>query len=216
MRWRGNRRCWARRPQLQCPMRPRGVVVGGVPGKHLVQVSLAEDQRPVGTSVRSVRINRSAKQFARGHRGRIFTTSIPASARTASNAACSTAGRARPGRDVAPRRATVAATAGSPKRRIRLLGDQTPSGRGQGPRVQGASREVPGLGLFRCSGRKRGGVRCGGRAQRPHLRTGGSRTAATSTVTPPDVLGRCGRSRCWRRRCMPAPSAGLTSQFGNT
>jgi hypothetical protein len=123
------------------------------------------------------------------------------------------AGRARPSRDVAPRRATVAAIAGCPKRRDRLLGDQTPSGRGQGPRVQGASREVPGLGLFRCSGRKRGGVRCGGRARRPHLRTGGSRTAATSTVTPPDVLGRCGRSRCWRRRCMPAPSAGLTSQI---
>jgi hypothetical protein len=37
--------------------------VVGVPGKHLVQVSLAEDQHLVGTSVRSVRINRSAKQF---------------------------------------------------------------------------------------------------------------------------------------------------------
>ena len=44
----GNRRCWARRPQPQRPMRPRGVVVGGVHGKHLAQVPLAEDQHPVG------------------------------------------------------------------------------------------------------------------------------------------------------------------------
>ena len=29
-------------------MRPRGVVVGGVHGKHLAQVPLAEDQHPVG------------------------------------------------------------------------------------------------------------------------------------------------------------------------
>ena len=29
-------------------MRPRGVVVGGVPGKHPAQVPLAEDQHPVG------------------------------------------------------------------------------------------------------------------------------------------------------------------------
>ena len=48
MRWRGNRRCWARRPQLQCPMRPRGVVLVGVPGKHLVPVSLPK------ISIRSV------------------------------------------------------------------------------------------------------------------------------------------------------------------
>ena len=44
----GNRRCWARRPQLQCPMRTRGVVVGGVTGKDPVQMPLAEDQHPVG------------------------------------------------------------------------------------------------------------------------------------------------------------------------
>ena len=36
------------------------------------------------TSVRMVNTKRSAKQFARGHRGGIFTTSIPASAMTAS------------------------------------------------------------------------------------------------------------------------------------
>ena len=44
----GNRRCWARRPQLQCPMRTPGVVVGGVRDKHPVQVPLAEDQHAVG------------------------------------------------------------------------------------------------------------------------------------------------------------------------
>jgi hypothetical protein len=37
------------------------------------------------TSVRTVNTKRSAKQFARGHRGGIFTTSMPASASTASN-----------------------------------------------------------------------------------------------------------------------------------
>src|SRR5687767_363441 len=34
--------------QPQRPMRPPGVVVGGVHGKHLAQVPLAEDQHPVG------------------------------------------------------------------------------------------------------------------------------------------------------------------------
>jgi hypothetical protein len=37
------------------------------------------------TSVRTVNTKRSAKQFARGHRGGIFTTAMPASAITASN-----------------------------------------------------------------------------------------------------------------------------------
>ena len=44
----GNRRCRARRAQPKRPMRPRGVVVGGVPGKHPAQVPLPEDQHPVG------------------------------------------------------------------------------------------------------------------------------------------------------------------------
>jgi hypothetical protein len=44
----GNRRCRARRPQPQCPMRPRGLVVGGVPTNHLVQVPLAENRHTVG------------------------------------------------------------------------------------------------------------------------------------------------------------------------
>jgi hypothetical protein len=39
------------------------------------------------SSVRTVNTRRSAKQFARGHRGGILTTSIPASANTASNEA---------------------------------------------------------------------------------------------------------------------------------
>jgi len=43
----GNRRRRARRPQLQRPMRPRGVVVRDVPGKHLTEVPLSEDQHPV-------------------------------------------------------------------------------------------------------------------------------------------------------------------------
>ena len=46
-------------------------------------------------SVRTVRTKRSAKQFARGQRGGIFTTSIPASARTASNDAANCPARSR-------------------------------------------------------------------------------------------------------------------------
>jgi hypothetical protein len=44
----GSRRCWARRPQPQRPMRPSPVVVVGVHGKHLAQVPLADDQHPIG------------------------------------------------------------------------------------------------------------------------------------------------------------------------
>ena len=83
----GNRRCWARWPQLQRSMRPRGVVVRSVGGEHSTQVSFPEDHIRSVTSVRTVRTKRSAKQFARGHRGGILTTSIPASAITASNEA---------------------------------------------------------------------------------------------------------------------------------
>ena len=39
------------------------------------------------TSARTVRTKRSAKQFARGHRGGIFTIAMPASAMTASSEA---------------------------------------------------------------------------------------------------------------------------------
>jgi len=48
MNWLGNRRCRARWPQLQRPMRPRGVVVRGVHGKHSPQMPLPKDQHPVG------------------------------------------------------------------------------------------------------------------------------------------------------------------------
>ena len=54
-------------------------VVVGVHGKHLAQVSLAEDQHPVGDLVRTVNTKRSAKQFARGHRGGILACGCPKS-----------------------------------------------------------------------------------------------------------------------------------------
>ena len=47
------------------------------------------------TSVRMVRTRRSAKQFARGHRGGILTTSMPASAKAASNEAANCPARSR-------------------------------------------------------------------------------------------------------------------------
>ena len=52
--------------------------VGGLHGKHLAQVSLAEDQRSVST-------RGSASQFAAEHRGGTLSTSMPASARTEAN-----------------------------------------------------------------------------------------------------------------------------------
>ena len=56
---------------------------------------VTEDQDAM-TSVLTVRTNRSAKQFAHGHRGGICTVSIPAPAKTASND-CSTTWNARTG-----------------------------------------------------------------------------------------------------------------------
>jgi hypothetical protein len=45
---RGNkpRRTW--RAQLQCSVRPSRVVVRGIQGKHLAEMSFSEDQHPVG------------------------------------------------------------------------------------------------------------------------------------------------------------------------
>jgi hypothetical protein len=63
-------------------MRPPAVVMGGVHGKHPALLTLAEDQHPIGDLVRTVNAKRSARQFARGHRGGIFTTSMLASAMT--------------------------------------------------------------------------------------------------------------------------------------
>ena len=51
---------------------------GTVPGKYGLQVPLIEDQDPVGEFGSTVSTNRSAKQFALGHRGGIFTVPIPA------------------------------------------------------------------------------------------------------------------------------------------
>src|SRR6187551_1143757 len=47
------------------------------------------------SSLLTVKTKRSAKQFARGHRGGIFTASIPAPARTASNDAVDWPARSR-------------------------------------------------------------------------------------------------------------------------
>jgi hypothetical protein len=47
--------------------------------------SLVEDQQTIVTSVRIVKTMRSAKQFARGQRDGILTTSMPASDNTAPN-----------------------------------------------------------------------------------------------------------------------------------
>ena len=70
---------------MQRSMRPLPVVVLRVLGKDVAQVSLAEDQHPVGELCPHCQTKRSAKQFARGQRGGILTTSMPASARIASN-----------------------------------------------------------------------------------------------------------------------------------
>jgi hypothetical protein len=67
------------------PMWSPTILMGAVLGKDGPQVPLTEDQDAVGESVRAVSTNRSAKQFALGHRGGIFTVSMPASASTASN-----------------------------------------------------------------------------------------------------------------------------------
>ena len=66
-------------------MRPPRVVVGGVHGKHPAQVPLTEDQHPIGDLGPDGQHEALGEQFARGHRGGIFTTAMPASAITASN-----------------------------------------------------------------------------------------------------------------------------------
>jgi tryptophanyl-tRNA synthetase len=71
------------------------VVVANVFYEHDTQVPLAEDQHMVGEFARRVRMNRSAKQFARGHRGGVRTRWMPTSARTASNDAVNCPARSR-------------------------------------------------------------------------------------------------------------------------
>src|ERR687890_455439 len=76
-------------------MGPSAVVVRAVPDKDGPQVPLAEDQNAVRDSVLAVSTKRSAKQFARGHRGGILTVAIPAPARTASKAVVNWPARSR-------------------------------------------------------------------------------------------------------------------------
>ena len=58
-----------------------------VRSKHLAEVPLPEDQHPVDDLGADGHRKRSAKQFAFGYCGGILTTSIPASANTASKEA---------------------------------------------------------------------------------------------------------------------------------
>jgi hypothetical protein len=67
----------ARRTEPPGTVRPATIVIPDVLGKHSLQVSLTEDQYPSVSSVLAVSTNRSAKQFALGPRGGIFTTSMP-------------------------------------------------------------------------------------------------------------------------------------------
>jgi hypothetical protein len=62
----------ARWYEAQRPMWPPSVVVGAVSGKDGPQVSFAQDEDAVVSWVLAVKTKRSAKQFARGHRGGIF------------------------------------------------------------------------------------------------------------------------------------------------
>src|SRR3954454_24546702 len=61
------------------------ILLVGVHGKHLAQVPLTEDQHPVGDLGPDRQHEAFSEAVARGHRGGILTTSIPASAMTASN-----------------------------------------------------------------------------------------------------------------------------------
>ena len=73
------------RAKLECSMWPSAVVVGAVPREDGRRCRSPKIRMRSVSSVLAVRTKRSAKQFARGHRGGIFTVSIPAPARTASN-----------------------------------------------------------------------------------------------------------------------------------
>src|SRR3954454_16591945 len=73
------------RTKLECSVWASAVVVGAVPGEDASQVPFAEDQDAVAEFGSGGQDEALAKQFARGHRGGIFTVSIPAPASTASN-----------------------------------------------------------------------------------------------------------------------------------
>src|SRR3954463_9267958 len=76
-------------------MWPAAVVVGAVLGENSPQVAFAEDEEAVGELFSGSQDEAFGKQFARGHRGGIFTVSIPAPARTASNEVVNWPARAR-------------------------------------------------------------------------------------------------------------------------
>src|SRR5215207_9319458 len=76
-------------------MRSLHVVVQRVLGKHAAQVSLPEDQHAVGNLGADGQHEAFGEAVARGHRGGILTTSIPASARTASKEAVNCPARSR-------------------------------------------------------------------------------------------------------------------------
>src|SRR4051794_16839454 len=91
----GDRRSRTGWAQLERSMRPLAVVMRGVLGQHPAEVPLPKISIRSVSSVRTVLTRRSAKQFARGQRGGILTTSIPASASTASNEAANCPARSR-------------------------------------------------------------------------------------------------------------------------
>ncbi len=74
------------REQLARTMWPPAVVVSAVLGKDGPQVPFTEEQDAVGELGVAVSTNRSANQFAFGHRGGIVTVSVPASASMLSKA----------------------------------------------------------------------------------------------------------------------------------
>jgi len=63
--------------QLAAAMGPPSVEMRLVLGHHGAQMAFAEDRHPSVTSVRAVNTNRSAKAFARGLRGGIFSGGCP-------------------------------------------------------------------------------------------------------------------------------------------
>jgi hypothetical protein len=95
-------------------MRPVIVVVAEVFGEHRRQVPLSDDEHPVGRSRRTVPTHRSANEFARGARGGVLITSMPAPANTASKTAVNFVSRSRSRNRNQPRAAQLTAARVSP------------------------------------------------------------------------------------------------------
>ena len=83
------------RAEPPAAMRAPAVVVGLVLGQDRPQVPFAEDEHLVGDLGPGGEHEPCRKAFARGLRGGIFTASIPAPARTASNASVNCPARSR-------------------------------------------------------------------------------------------------------------------------